>query len=223
MSSPRLLGRSLPFPEIVPGLSSDDLHRLADHYLTLSSQRISNAPARVVNKMPDNVFLQGFLHLLFPRARFVICRRHPLDVCLSIFCQSFEFNRGYYCDLEEIAGYYRHFLDTTAYWLDQFPDQCHEIYYEQLVAEQEPTTRSLIEFCGLEWSKRCLRFESSGKGVFTASAWQVRQPIYTRSAHRWRHYAKQLSDLRDLLASEVTAHEAALESRLGAGPGDATR
>lgn len=191
---------------------TDCLHRLdrplieqfADWHLERLRELDGGGFAHVVDKMPDNYSLLGWLVTLFPQARFIHCRRDVRDVALS--CWSTNFSRIRWAnDLEHLAERINDYLRIMDHWRKVLPVAVFQIDYEQLVADQERTTRRLLDFVGLEWDPACLSFHKTERLVRTASVAQVRQPIYQRSVARWKHYE---AALRPLLArlSLPTAH-----------------
>jgi tetratricopeptide (TPR) repeat protein len=171
------------------------LQALARAYLDRVCASSSNA-LRVVDKMPGNFLYAGLIHTVFPRARIIHMRRHPIDTCLSIYFQNF-FNLGPHSnDLEELAHYYGQYLRAMSHWRSVLPDTALlEMPYEALVAEPEAWTRRLLDFLGLSWDARCLDFHRTERVVITASKWQVRQKIHTGSAGRWRRYRPHIAPL----------------------------
>jgi tetratricopeptide (TPR) repeat protein len=156
--------------------------------------------ARVIDKLPGNVFHLGLIATMFPAARVIFCRRDPRDNCLSCYFQRFARNNLLFTyDLVDCA---RQSLETDrliAHWLRALPIRMCDIQYEALVADQEGESRRLVEFLGLPWDAACLDFHRTERPVVTASVWQVRQPIYTRSVGRWRHYQRHLEPLLEVL------------------------
>jgi hypothetical protein len=132
-----------------------------------------------------------------------ICvRRDPLDTCLSNFRQLFDDTTSafhYAFDLLDTGRHYVLFDRLIAHWQQVFPSRILEADYEALVAEHEPVSRQVLEFCGLPWNDACLHFENNMAPVATFSAAQVKAPIYRSAVHRWKNYAAQLGDLRALL------------------------
>lgn len=156
--------------------------------------KVSDSASRVVDKMPENFLRLGLIHLLFPAAKIIHVVRNPLDTCLSIYFQSFR-NVAMSHHLEWIANYYAFYREVMTYWRSVLPEgTIVDVSYEELVAEPEHQIRQLIEVCGLPWDDACLESHNSDRAVTTTSLWQVRQPIYTSSSRRWRHYAKYLQD-----------------------------
>jgi tetratricopeptide (TPR) repeat protein len=162
---------------------------------------ISPTARRVTDKMPQNLHFIALIHSVFPRARIIHCRRHPVDTCLSIYFQNFSRRVDFAYDRGDLLSFYRQYLRIMAHWRSVLPaDRFLEIQYEELVADREPLTRRMIEFCGLDWDEACLYSERNRRPVRTASLWQARQPVYQTSVARWRHYESWLGPLRELLS-----------------------
>ena len=161
----------------------------------------SDAATRITDKAPSNFLRIGLIRLLFPNAKIVHCRRNALDTCVSMYFNYFVAGNEYSYDLEELGRYYRDYLRLMAHWRDAFAADMLEIRYEDLVDDQESTSRELIDHLGLDWDPACLDFHRNRRAVRTASSMQVREPIYDRSVQRWRHYEKQLAPLVSLLGA----------------------
>ncbi len=162
---------------------------------------IASRPARrITDKMPNNIFHLGLIGTMFPGARVIFCRRDAVDNCLSCFFQQFDGDNILFSyDLADCA---RQCLETqrlAAHWIKALPLRMLEIQYESLIAAQETESRRLIEFLGLPWHPACLNFHQQQRPVMTASVWQVRQPIYTRSVGRWHDYQRHLGPLLNAL------------------------
>jgi hypothetical protein len=124
--------------------------------------------------------------------------RQALDTCLSIYFQDFPTGNLYANDLGDIASYYAGYLRLMEAWTGD-GSGILEVRYEALLEDQEGVTRSLLDHCGLDWNPACLQFDENPAPVSTLSRWQVRQPLYTRSVGRWRHYEARLGILREAL------------------------
>jgi tetratricopeptide (TPR) repeat protein len=190
------------YPEYVQWVDRETAHDISEGYLghLRNLAKSSANQSRVTDKMPHNYLLLGLMFLLLPKARFVHCQRHPLDNCLSIYFQKFLKEHPYAYDLSEIGRSYSEYQRLMSHWRQVLPTTIFEVTYEELVSRQEQVSQELLEFCGLEWDSRCLEFHKNARPVFTASYWQVRQPIYASSIGRWKHYSKFLGSLKELLA-----------------------
>jgi hypothetical protein len=171
--------------------------------------------ARFTDKYPFNFVNVGLIHLALPNARFVHSSRSPLQTCLSIFSRIFhDVPFGY--DLGELGRYYRAYDALMAHWQQVLPEGTMiEIKYEELVEDFEVNVRRLLAHCGLEWDERCLSFHQTVRRVSTASAAQVRRPLYKTSVQRWQPQPALLRPLLDGLGPELApadsfgAHEQA--------------
>lgn len=146
----------------------------------------------VTDKAPMNFLRVGQIHRMFPRARFVHCRRDPLDTIMSCWMQNFQVGLNFTHDLDQLARLYIAQDRIMAHWQRMLPDRIHTLEYESLVAEQEAGTRALAEFLGLDFDPAMLAPHEARRAVATASAWQVRRPVYSSSIGRWKPYAEYL-------------------------------
>jgi tetratricopeptide (TPR) repeat protein len=163
------------------------------------AQSAASAPQRIVDKMPDNYLWAGFLHALFPNARLIYLRRDPRDIALSNWMNLFAQIR-WANDLEHIAGRLIGHHRLMQHWRSVLPPGVLiEVDYEALAADPETQARRLIAALGLEWDPACMEFHQQRNLVRTASVTQVREPVYTRSVARWRHYAEVLAPLSERL------------------------
>jgi tetratricopeptide (TPR) repeat protein len=162
---------------------------------------ISPWARHVTDKRPQNSHYIPLIHVVFPRARIIHCRRHPVDTCLSIYFQSFARRMDFAYDRSDLLSFYRQYIRLMAHWRSVLPtDRFLEIQYEELVSDREPMTRKMIAFCGLDWNEACLHSERNRRPVRTASVWQARQPVYQTSVARWRNYEPWLGPLGELLS-----------------------
>jgi tetratricopeptide (TPR) repeat protein len=183
----------------VPGAGL--IRELAGAYLRTLA-RHSQSAQRVVDKSNFIADSLGLVHLVFPNARVVYVRRDPIDTCLSCYFAQFANTLNFATDLADLAHYYREHHRLMMHWRSLLPaGTLLEVRYEDLVADQETWSRRVMEFIGLEWDPRCLEFHKAERPVLTASNWQVRQRVYSRSVGRSREYRKfigPLLELRDL-------------------------
>jgi hypothetical protein len=184
-------------------LDQQQVVELAQHYLGRLPQ-LAEGKTHITDKMPDNYLHVGFIHLLFPRARIIHCRREVRDIAVSCWITSFRAIRWASCE-EHIAERILEYNEITEHWRRVLPDRMLEIQYEKLVENPEPIVRGLLDWVGLEWEEPCLKFHETSRPVRTASVVQVREPIYKGSAGRWRNYAPFLGELFDRLQG-VTHH-----------------
>jgi tetratricopeptide (TPR) repeat protein len=187
------------FPEVLPLMSGDMLRQHGRSYVSASS---AAAPAalRITDKMPGNFAYAGLIHLILPNARIIHTRRDPVDTCLSCFSILFASGNPQTYDLAELGRYYRAYSALMEHWRDVLPPGVMlEVQYEDLVADTERQARRIVRHCGLEWDDACLDFRAAQRPVWTASAAQVRRPIYHSSVGRWRRYSAFLTPLLQAL------------------------
>jgi tetratricopeptide (TPR) repeat protein len=172
--------------------------KLAEEYLRVL-ERLCPGAQRIVDKALINSDYLGFIHSVIPNARIIRMLRDPIDTCLSCYFQHFSTGMRFSMDLNDLADYYRVNQRLMNHWCRVLPaGTILEVPYEELVVDQEAWTRKILDFLGLEWDERCLSFHQTQRSVNTASAWQVRQKIYTQSSGRWRNYEKFIGPLKTL-------------------------
>jgi len=193
---PRELGSNKNWPHCISDFTQDPMDRLARRYLD-KLRTVSKKARRVTDKMPHNYYLLGLIDLLFPQARVIHCKRDPLDTCLSIYFQSFLDGHGYARNLFNLGTHYHQYRRLMEHWQQTLSIPILDIQYEDLVNDTETTIRTMLGFCELEWDDQCLQFHNLARRMDTASYDQVRQPLYTRSIQRWRHYEQHLDALKE--------------------------
>ena len=165
------------------------------HQITKTCQSVS----RITDKTTLNFLYLGFIAMLFPQARIIHCQRNPLDTCLSMYMLKFMQPQLYAYDLQELGVCYRQYQRLMSHWQSLLGGRVLNIHYEELISDLEGNSRKLIDYMGLPWDERCLRFHETKRSVQTASHLQVRQNVYTTSRERWRNYEAWLGPLRAAL------------------------
>jgi tetratricopeptide (TPR) repeat protein len=158
-------------------------------------QELGKGSRRVIDKMPDNVFMLGLIATLFPNSRVIVCHRDGRDTALSVFFQRFARRVHFSTDLIDAGRRWHEAERMASHWTKTLPLAIHHVRYETLVADFEVEARKLIQFLGLAWQPGCLEFHKTERSVLTASAWQVRQPLFSSSVGRWLHYRAYLGSL----------------------------
>ncbi len=171
--------------------------RLAEWHLSRLDELNAQA-ARVADKMPENYLYLGLITTLFPRAKLIHCRRDLRDVAVSCWMTNFRHLR-WAADPEQIVHRFHEYRRLMEHWRRLLPVPVLEVDYEETVADLEGVARRLVEWVGLEWEPACLAFHETRRPVRTASVTQVRQPVYTRSVARWKHYEAVLAAVFDKL------------------------
>lgn len=180
---------------------------LGDDYVRQLRASIANARdyARITDKYLFNFMHVGLIHLALPNARIIHARRSPVDTCLSSYTRMFR-DVPFCYDLGELGRYYRAYDTLMAHWRKSLPEGVMlDVQYEDLVENLTPNVQRLLDHCGLPWDERCLSFHSTKRNVVTASAVQVRTPLYTSSVNRWRPSRAVLQPLLDGLGPALTA------------------
>jgi tetratricopeptide (TPR) repeat protein len=186
----------LPYPDWVPALEGARIKQIGTRYLAQVRRLSPAGKTRVTDKMPSNYLLIGIIHLALPNARIIHTVRDPVDTCISCFSRLFTSEHNYTYDLAELGRYYRGYQKLMAHWHRVLPPgRILDVRYEELVADLERAARRIITHCGLDWEPRCLAFHRTQRPVFTPSAMEVRQPIYTSSIGRRRFYEPFLGPL----------------------------
>jgi hypothetical protein len=151
--------------------------------------------------MPENFQSFGLIAALFPRATLIHCRRDLCDVALSCWTTNFR-NLHWTFDRDAITHYFGQYTRLMGHWRNVRPGAWLDVDYEALVADLEGVSRRIVAWCGLDCDPNCLAFHETRRPVRTASAGQVRQPLYAHSVGRWRHYAAELGPWFEQLAAE---------------------
>jgi tetratricopeptide (TPR) repeat protein len=186
--------RGKPYPDYLDEMSVRRANDLAGEYL--SNIAVLNPDKRyVVDKMPQNFLCLGLIAVLFPDCHVIHCRRNALDTCLSCYMTFFEGAQGYARDLATLGAFYRDYDRLMSHWKLVMHYPLIEVQYEELVSDLEGQSRRLLELLDLPWDQRCLQFHRNARAVNTASAQQVRQPIYSSSVNRWKKYERHLAPL----------------------------
>jgi tetratricopeptide (TPR) repeat protein len=182
-----------------PVVNKEFLAKATADYLRVL-RTIAPKAARVTDKMPFNFLWAGLIHVAFPRATIIHCRRAAIDTALSIHQTHFHPILAFPTGGAELVAYFRDYQRLIEHWRSVLPaDRFLEVEYEELTSAPEPVIRRIIAACGLMWYDACLRPESNPRAVKTPSKWQTRQPIYRTSVARWRRYEPWLGPLRALV------------------------
>jgi tetratricopeptide (TPR) repeat protein len=190
-------GCAIPYPDFVPALDAAATRRIGAHYVAeLKRLTPGVTQDRITDKMPSNFFFCGLIHLALPNAPIIHTVRDPVDTCVSCFSKLFTAEQSHTYDLAELGRYHRHYQALMALWHAVLPPgRILDVRYEEVVADLEGQARRIIAHCGLDWDPACLAFHLTDRPVRTASATQVRQPIYTGAIGRWRVYEPFLRPL----------------------------
>ena len=186
-------------PDLVSSAEPAWITEMARAYIRGARPLMGQKP-RLADKYLDNFWNVGLLRLMFPEARFVHCRRDPLDNGLSIYRRHFaDPGPTFAYDLSEIGAYYQMQESLMRHWDEVLPGAVLHLRYEDVVDALEPNARDLLAFCGLDWDDRCLDFHRTERPVKTASHAQVRKPLYRSAIGSAQPYLKHLGPLIEAL------------------------
>lgn len=192
--------RNLAYPLWCAHATAQDWERLGRDYLARTARWRTQRP-RFTDKLPNNWSLIGAARAMLPNARFIDCRRDPIETCWSCYKQLFAPGMVRYTyDLDELAAYWRDYDRLCRFWVERYPTSVRAQNYENLLAHPDNEIRALLAFCNLTFDEKCLRFHEAKRGVRTVSSGQVRQPL-RRDTARAPRYGDILAPLRDALAS----------------------
>ena len=158
----------------------------------------SNAPY-FIDKTLTNFLYIGLIAKALPGASIVHLRRHPVDSCLAMYRTLFHMGNPFSYDLDDLAEYYIAYDALMRHWQSVYPGIIFDVSYEELVDNQERVSKDIIAHCGLDWESTCLEFDRNKAAVATASAAQVRKPIYRDALARWQRFETQLAPLIERL------------------------
>ena len=213
MELPHVLGyvrefeRGEGYPAAIQRTSPQELRALGNRYLAETASHRGDAPY-FVDKMPNNFLHVGLIACMLPQALFVDTRRHPLGCALSIYKQNFARGQSFSYRLDTLAAYYTGYLEMMRHWQDVLPGRIHRVIYERMVDNTEAETRLLLAHCGLPFEESCLRFFETDRVVRTASAEQVRRPIYTDAKEHWQSFEHHLKPLTKALGNALHTWDA---------------
>lgn len=191
---PGIVGSGYRYPGCMSLVNQSHLDDFANQYLQHLAE-ISQGEKKVIDKLPGNFMYLGIIEKLFPDARVIHCMRDPVDTCLSAYFQNFTGTLPYAYKLEDLAFFYKGYRRLMEHWKGVLDIPILDIDYEDMITDQEKMSRSMVEFCGLEWDDRCLEFHKSKRFVKTASYDQVNRPVYSRSVARWKNYEAHIEAL----------------------------
>jgi hypothetical protein len=159
-----------------------------------------------IDKMPNNFRAIGLIHLMLPNARIIDARREPMACCFSNFKQLFAQGQEFTYGIEDIAHYYRTYLELMRHWDEVLPGRILRVYHEDVVEDLEGGVRRLLDYCGLDFEPRCIAFHETKRSVRTASSEQVRQAIYREGLEQWKHFEPWLEPLRSALGDALSRY-----------------
>jgi tetratricopeptide (TPR) repeat protein len=190
------------YPRVLAELAPDHFRRLGESYMA-DARPYRNKKPFFIDKMPNNFQHIGLVHLMLPNAKIIDARREPMGCCFSNLKQLFARGQEFTYSINDVARYYRTYLDLMRHWDAVLPGRVLRVWHEDVVEDPEGSVRRLLEFCGLEFEPACVEFYKTGRHVCSASSEQVRQPIFREGLVQWRNYEPWLGPLKDSLKDAV--------------------
>jgi tetratricopeptide (TPR) repeat protein len=190
------------YPGVLADMTAEDFRRLGEAYLADTQVYRSGRP-RFIDKMPNNFRHIGLIHLMLPNARIIDARRDPMSCCFSNLKQLFAQGQEFTYSVDDIARYYRSYLDLMAHWDAALPGRILRVQHEDVVADLEGSVRRMLDHCGLEFEPACVEFHKTRRSVRTPSSEQVRQPIFRDGLDQWKTYEPWLGPLERALGDAL--------------------
>ena len=190
------------YPGTLQELNREDFRRLGEKYLSDTQAYRSGRPF-FIDKMPNNFRHIGLIHLMLPNAKIIDVRREPMSCCFSNLKQLFANGQEFTYSIEDIARYYRSYLELMRHWDAVLPGRVLRVHHEDVVANLEGSVRRILGHCGLAFETACLEFHKAQRSVRTPSSEQVRQPIFRDGLHQWRKYEPWLGPLESALGDAL--------------------
>ena len=197
---------SSSYPDILSGMSAQEFRALGDQYIEHTRIHRHSSKPYFIDKLPNNFLHIGLIQLMLPNARIIDARRHPMACCFSAFKQHFARGQNYSYRLEEMGRYYCDYVELMAHFDAVLPGKIHRVVYETMVEDTEAQVRDLLAYCGLPFEAGCLHFYENERGVKTASAQQVRKPIFREGVDHWRHFEPWLASLQAVLGKVLSTY-----------------
>ena len=193
------------YPRILGEMAPDELRALGEKYLADTRVYRTGKPY-FIDKMPNNFRHLGLIRLMLPRAKIIDARREPLACCFSNLKQLFAKGQEFTYSVDDIARYYRTYLDLMRHWDAVLPGWVLRAYHEDVVDDLESQVRRILEFCGLPYEPACMEFHQTARSVRTASSEQVRQPINRDGVDQWKNFETWLGPLKVALGDALTRY-----------------
>ncbi|MFI4973348.1 MAG: tetratricopeptide repeat-containing sulfotransferase family protein [Caulobacterales bacterium] len=193
------------YPAALEGMTREDFVRLGDKYLADTRVYRTDRPF-FIDKMPNNFRHVGLIHLMLPNARIIDARREPMACCFSNLKQLFAQGQEFTYSVEDIARYYRTYLELMRHWDEALPGRVLRVHHEDVVNDLEGSVTRMLDYCGLEFEPACIDFYKTERSVRTPSSEQVRQPIFREGLDQWRKYEPWLAPLQSALGDALARY-----------------
>jgi predicted Zn-dependent protease len=193
------------YPGLLAKLAPEEFRGMGERYMTDTRAYRGDEPF-FIDKMPNNFRHIGLIHLMMPNAKIIDVRREPMACCFSNLKQLFARGQEFTYSIEDIARYYRTYLDLMRHWDAVLPGRVLRVCYEDVVKDLDGNVRRILDFCDLEFEPACIEYYKTERNISTASSEQVRQPIFREGLFQWRNYEPWLGPLKDGLGDALTRY-----------------
>ena len=194
------------YPGVLMELTAEGFMRFGERFLTETRVYRQTGRPFFIDKMPNNFRDIGLIHLMLPNAKIIDARREPMACCFGNLKQLFSSGQEFSYNINDVARYYRTYLEIMRHWNVALPGRILSVHYEDVIDDLEGSVRRVLDFCGLPFEPACLEFHKTPRNVRTASSEQVRQPISREGIDQWRNYEPWLASLRAALGDAVTSY-----------------
>ena len=193
------------YPAVLAQVPAAQFVRFAERYLEDTRVYRTGKP-RFIDKMPNNFRHIGFIHLMFPNAKIIDARREPMACCFGNLKQQFARGQEFTYSIEDIARYYRTYLELMEHWDTVLPGRVLRVHHEDVVDDLERSVRRILDFCELPFEPACVEYHRTERSVRTASSEQVRRPIFREGLDQWRNFEAWLGPLREALGDALVRY-----------------
>ena len=198
--------KSRLYPRVLAELPRDACERLGEKYLA-DTRMYRSGRVRFIDKMPNNFRHIGLIHLMLPKARIIDARREPMACCFSNLKQLFAQGQEFTYSVEDIARYYRTYVELMRHWDEVLPGRILRVHHEDVVGDLEGSVRRILDYCGLAFEPACIEYHKTQRSVRTPSSEQVRQPIFRDGLEQWKNYEPWLGPLKTALGDALTRYK----------------
>ena len=205
-----LQGRELNFddpryPGVLTELDEAAIRSYGEQYIADTMPNRALGRPYFVDKMPNNFRHIGLIHLILPNAKIIDARRDAMACCFSNFKQLFAQGQEFTYGIEDIARYYRTYVELMDHWDAVLPSRVLRVQNEDVIDDLEGSVRRILDYCGLPFEAACMEFHKTKRSVRTPSSEQVRQPIFRDGLDQWKKFEPWLEPLRAALGPNLAA------------------
>jgi tetratricopeptide (TPR) repeat protein len=193
------------YPDALADLPAEAFRALGERYLADTRAYRTDRPY-FIDKMPNNFRHVGLIHLMLPNAKIIDARRDPMSCCFSNLKQLFAQGQEFTYSVEDIARYYRTYLELMEHWDAALPGRVLRVQHEDVVADLDGSVRRMLDYCCLPFEPGCVEFHKTRRSVRTPSSEQVRQPIFRDGLDQWAKYEPWLEPLKSALGDALVRY-----------------